>query len=328
MPNAEDLSEIQPILDHQGSAVVRCVGFVYMRFVLHPNHLWGRMEEYLFDTMELSYNQGGKQIHSTIGEFVEQLLIRDRYFNTPLPRIPVKVRHLLEKELAPLPQYRKRMEANRKTFKANKLTDMSVEVCIDGRWVGGLAKELVGRPSTAKKVRVQLDDGSDVNVHLGKVILRSRSRSRSRSRERWRSRSPDWSRYKGPSEQEMIEELRERAKDEATIGHGHNRVYKRGLQHVDMGLATKFERGSHEQRLLEEDRSSQARPHGERSGQGESEAARRARLEEEAERQKKMREIYEKYGIQQPKTAGSSYGSGAAAKKSVDVEGPDVLRLG
>merc|ERR1719447_1385728 len=171
--------------------------------------------------MELVYTATGKSVTTTIGEYVEQLLVRDKYFNTPLPRIPVKVKQSLDKELAPLPQYRKRMEANRKAFKSSKVAGMPVEVCIDGRWVKGSVRELIGRPATAKKLTVRLQDGNEVTAHLGKVILRSSSQGGSgsededgkwkHSNQRQRSRSPDWSRFKGQSEQEMVEELRERA---------------------------------------------------------------------------------------------------------------------
>merc|ERR1719343_1009146 len=102
--------------------------------------------------MELQYADGVKTVTTTVGEYVESLLIKDKYYNSPLPRIPVKVRQTLDKELAPLPQYRKRMEANRITFREVKIQDTPVEACVDGRWVSGQAKELVGR-RVARKVR-------------------------------------------------------------------------------------------------------------------------------------------------------------------------------
>lgn len=123
----------------------------------------------------------------------------------------------------------------------------------------------------------------------------------------------------------MVEELRKRAQEEATIGHG--RAYPKRPQHVDMGLAQKFERGSHEQRLLEEDRTAHDRARGEHR-QAETESCRRLRLEEEEKRQKKLRDIYEKYGAQQQKTPQTTNYGASSTKKKLDVEGPDVLRLG
>jgi len=329
MPLAEDISEISPIIDHAASAVVRCVGFIYMRFVIPPMHLWSKFEEYVFDDQELVYTIGGKQIVTTIGEYVEQLLAKDKYFNTPLPRIPVRAKQQLERELAPLLQYRKRMEANRRAFKANKVLDMPVEVCIDGGWVKGLAKELLGRPATAKKLRVLLDDGNEVNAHLGKVILRGPSHPGSGSDEeewkRMRDGEVDWSRFKGQSEEDLVHRMRERAKYDATVSHG--KVYAKRPLREELALAQKFERGSHEQKLLEEDRTLRSSVRVDKEPEIESEPHKKRRLEEEQERQKKMREIYEKYGSQ-PRSLNYGSSSSAGQKKNQDIEAPEVLRLG
>eukprot|EP00429_Kryptoperidinium_foliaceum_P014659 CAMPEP_0176041666 /NCGR_PEP_ID=MMETSP0120_2-20121206/20668_1 /TAXON_ID=160619 /ORGANISM="Kryptoperidinium foliaceum, Strain CCMP 1326" /LENGTH=633 /DNA_ID=CAMNT_0017375069 /DNA_START=36 /DNA_END=1935 /DNA_ORIENTATION=+ len=320
MPKAEDLSEVQAILDYPHSAVVRCVGFVYMRFVLHPNHLWGKLEEYLFDTMELVYSQGGKPTYTTIGEYVEQLLIRDRYFNTPFPRIPVKVRQMLEKELAPLHQYRKRMEANRRTFKGKKVADMPVEVCVDGRWVGrrptvGVeeAPRAVGRRRRRQRAPRQGGPPEPLQERLRQPLWR-----RGRLQEAAAKRLAGLVAVQG-----RIGAGDDRGAAPPGAGGGDDRPWPRvpeEAQHVDMGLAQKFERGSHEQRLLEEDRSAHDRGRGDHK-QPETEATRRHRLEEEDKRQKKLRDIYEKYGAQQQKTsAGAGYGASTGAKRNVDVE--------
>merc|ERR1719321_1686708 len=108
------------------------------------------LEEHLFDDMELNYlDTAGKSVTMGIGEYVEALLIKEKYFGTPLPRIPVKVRTQLEERLAPLPSYRKRMQANRKAFNKDRMADMPVEVCVEsGKWVSGTARELFGRSTT------------------------------------------------------------------------------------------------------------------------------------------------------------------------------------
>ncbi|CAK0873117.1 unnamed protein product [Prorocentrum cordatum] len=333
MPDAEDLGEVYAVIDND-SAIVRCVGFLYMRMVIAPSHLWEKLEEYLFDKMELQYADGGKTVTTTIGEYVESLLIKDKYFNSPLPRIPVKVRQTLDKELAPLAQYRKRMDANRVTFREVKIKDAPVEAVVDGRWVSGRAKELVGR-RVARKVRVQLDDGGEVTVHLGKVVLReerskSRSCSRSGSRERRRSRSrsnrrePDWSRYKGKSDKQMVDEMREKAKEEAVCGTGQ--VYAKRPKAADFYMAMQTGGPTHESRLIEEDRGAHIRrPRPEHKSQEEQELDKRLATQKEEDRQRNMRSIYEKYG---------SAGKTAAQKASTpsaswnDVDKPDTLRLG
>merc|ERR1712083_576356 len=195
----------------------------------------------------------------------------------------------------------------------------------------GTCRELVGRPAIARSVRVKLEDGGEVKVHLGKVVLRdpappstrsrssSSSGSRSRSRGR-RSRSPDWSRFKGKSEADMVEEQREKLREDAVCGQG--KIYATKPMRGDVVLATRVERGSHESRLIEEDRESRAtsrkqRPEAEDSV--ESEATRKRRQEEQQERAKRLRDIYEKYG---------STKASATKSKSSDMETPDMLRLG
>jgi len=328
LPQAEDLGELQAVVDHTDSAVVRCAGFLYMRFVVAPAHLWEKLEEYLFDDMELRYVDGGKQVNTTIGEYIEALLVKDRYFSTPLPRIPMKVRLTLEKELAPLQQYRKRMEANLRVF-PRRVGDLLVEVHMDGDWVVGTAIEYVGRSQQRRKLRVRLSGRRDVTVHLGKVVLRethsdggesgSEGQASKRRRSRSRSRgSPDWSRYKGRSDADMVEELRERWKEEAVCGHG--KAYSRRPLTVEEEL-WKREPEVRVSMLGDEARSNYRRaPHG--ADPTESEATRRRRLAEEDERQKRLRGIYEKYGSAS-KTEGS-----ALTSKSSDMDGPELLRLG
>lgn len=301
-----------------------------MRLVVNPMHLFDKFEEYLFDTMALQYVESGQTVNTTIGEYVEGLLSKVKYFGTPLPRIPVKARQLLEKELAPLAQYRKRMEANQVTFKSMRINDLPVEVCIDGQWLCGAAKEYVGRVSSRRKVRVVLEDGQSVHVHLGKVVLRDgensksegsgpegNKRKRSRSRSRKRAGSPDWSRYKGRSHQEMAHEFHEKSKEEALCTAGKSYAKRPFTMEEELW------------RSEAEVRVSMLGDHAKRSGSGkgkskgedavESEITKRRKQEEEMERQSRMRAIYEKYG------------STSAAKKtstSSDVDLPDVLRLG
>merc|ERR1712048_291029 len=105
---------------------------------------------------------------------------KEKYFSTPLPRIPGVVRRKLEESLAPMPQYRKRTTANRHVFGHVRDVSMSVEIYHDGNWRTGIVLDVVQRIPSRLKVRVQLDEGREMLVHIGKVLLldgRSRSRS-------------------------------------------------------------------------------------------------------------------------------------------------------
>merc|ERR1719321_2355310 len=121
--------------------------------------------------MELTYNQDGREINTTVGEFVETLMTQDKYFDSPLPRLPVKVKQLVEEKVAPMLQHRKRMQANRRSLTAEDVEDTPVEVYMDGSWMRGIAQGFVNKVPSRTKVNVKLQGGVDVKVHLGKVII-------------------------------------------------------------------------------------------------------------------------------------------------------------
>lgn len=335
LPQAEDINELQLLLEHPRSAAVRCAGFLFLRFVIDPSNLWEKLEEHLFDDMELLYVHGGKPVRSTVGEYVENLLAKDKYFSTPVPRIPVKVRQMLERELAPLPQYRKRMRANLRTFENLRIAGLPVEVCIDSSWVSGVAKEFVGRPPRRRRLRVRLEDGLDVVVHLGKVVLNeeaaidSAGESESGARRKGRKRSPDWSRYKGRDDADMVREMRERAKEDAVCSNGRECIMQRPLTVEE--FCWKKTEGGHGVSLLgtarEDLRRSRAMPQD--SGEALGAGGRRKRPADDEdllaaeERQKRMRSIYEKYG-----STASARPPGGTVQQRIEVEKPDVLRLG
>jgi len=292
------------------------------------------LEEYLFDDMELRSSDSGKSVALTIGEYVESLLIKEKYFGTPLPRIPVKVRQNLEEKLAPLPQYRKRMQANRSIFRPDNVAGTAVEVCVEsGRWLSGVAQDLMGRSSTFMRIRVKLEDGHEMTTHLGKVVLRDRSSSssnsdgsdsegrkrkkrRSRSRSRRRRSSPNWSRWKGKSHSEMIEEFRERAKEDAVMGHG--KVYpKRPLTFE--GFATKY--NTEEYRNVDRDAPSHSKRSQRYDDTEEQEITRAIKARQEDERQRNLASIFLKYGASKPSESSSS-------ARLNEIDRPDVLRLG
>jgi len=343
LPQAEDMEEvIEMLIDTSKAPVVRCAGLLYMRFVVTASHLWEKMEEYLFDDMEIRIIEPRetKPKWNTIGEYVEALLVSDKYFSTPLPRLPVKVRTHLEKECAPLSNYRKRMAANLQTFRKLRVPSLPVEVCLDGHWSPGKAKEYAGR--SRRKLVVELDDGKEVSVHLGKVVLREEEasdrsgsasgsdaedgrRRRSRSRRRGGKESSgerDWSRWKGKAEEDLLSELRERAKEEAVCGHG--KVYARRPFTVEEGLWRK----EPETRvsMLGDDGSGGGDSHRRVSSSAPKEKSeeekRRSREEDEA-RQRRQREIFEKYGSSSKATASRTTTPGG-----LDLLAPDVLRLG
>ena len=358
LPQSEDLDELLAVLDSNPSAKVRAAGVLYVRFVVPAHKLLDRLEENLFDEQELKYLDADKQVNTTIQEYVENLLIRDKYYNTPLPRMPVKVRQHLEKELASLSQFRKRMAAMQKAL-PKKVAGTPVEVYIDGNWIPGTIKTFIGH--RRRRVGVHLETGGLVSSHLGKVILRdeedkteekgeekasdekkegdhkgkekedrkdsdhrqSSSRSRSRSRHRSRSRrrrSPDWTRYKGSAaDTSEIERLREKAREEAVVGVG--KVYSKRPTTVE-GELWRGSGGDARVSMLGPQHTSSGGPRSSTKSHSEPEVSRRLSREEEEEHKRRMREIYEKYGSVSKATSGNS------GSQRSEIDKPDVLRLG
>merc|ERR1711879_35551 len=155
-------------------------------------------------------------------------------------------------------------------------------------------------------------------------------------RERSRSRSPvphneegevDWSRHRGKTDAELIEELRERQREGAVCSD--RKGYAKRLPRFESVLATNREKGPAESKLIEESegyfgmaglRGRRGMEVVETSGQAE-ESLRRRTFEEDELRKRRMKDIYEKYGSTASRET-STQGRG------VEVEGAELMRLG
>merc|ERR1711972_353494 len=164
-----------------------------------------------------------------------------------------------------------------------------------------------------------------MGVHIGKLVLKSnvqlpkdewdnsqwnnqwepeRDRSRSRSADRKagaRSGSPDWSRWRGKSDAQMVEELRGRVREEAVCND--RKDYAKRLPSYESCLCTRREQGSQEARLIEDEthiNMEKRRPEKPITQEEEEEFERlkRSRSDAEHERQRKLKDIYEKYTSQ------------------------------
>jgi len=329
-----DGRQVRKLIDRHDSPFVRCLGFVYLRFALHSEKLWAWLGDYVIDDEEFQPTGGGG--FTTIGDFVESLLIKEKYFTTLLPRISGGVRQQLEKKLAPVSQYRKRMKANREVLDVYEIPGTRVEACIDGVWHDATTIDVEDHPSRPK-VCVRLSGGGNETefIDLGKVIVcdelparrkqklmekrerDARERSRSRSRERDRI---DWTRWKGKSDSELVNEIRAAAREQAVCTSGKD--YSRRLTTFEKGLALEREgQGVAARRLLEEETFIKTNEK-KRSASPDLTAAVRPKVTEpSAEHQERMRKLFEKYGTQSARGA-------SASNDFNSVEGPDKLRLG
>lgn len=67
-------------------------------------------ERYLLEDEEFVVSANGKK--TTIGEYVSELLLEDKYYDTILPRLPIKVKSTFAAYIMQMPEHRKRREDN------------------------------------------------------------------------------------------------------------------------------------------------------------------------------------------------------------------------
>lgn len=312
------------LIEINNSPRVRCVGILYVRFGLPPAQLWPWLGEYTLDD-EVFMTSTSSQEQTTIGQFVESLLLEDRYYSIVLPRLPMNVKRQLQANIAPVSQYRRRAQANLDLSDVYRDGGIAVEICKDGKWLQGTVQTLLEDKPSRPKVLVKLaDDETEVDVHLGKVILLDRRHARStrgggRSHRRSRSRSPgkvDWARERGRPDQELIDELRCKDRERATTS---GKDYARRPLGYKASCAMPQEMGAASTKLVEEDtfvsdRGAASRARG-RSPSPQDPAQR----PQSAERRAQMQQLFEKYGMAKP--------TEAQAQRD-DLEGPAFMRLG
>eukprot|EP00927_Polykrikos_kofoidii_P049473 TRINITY_DN43517_c0_g1_i1.p1 TRINITY_DN43517_c0_g1~~TRINITY_DN43517_c0_g1_i1.p1 ORF type:complete len:800 (+),score=132.33 TRINITY_DN43517_c0_g1_i1:146-2545(+) len=327
--------ELHQLLDNRDSPYVRCCGFLYIRFGCAPEKLWDHLGEYCLDDLEFEPSKSSPQFTITVGEYVEALLMDERYYYTALPRIPVGVKKKIEERVAPLAQYRRRTLANKKSLQSFRESGALVEVCCaNGDWKDGTLVQLDERIPTRILVQVTLENGVEESFHLGKAIISRRrgprERSRSRTRSPRRNHSPDWTRSRGKSIEEMVQDLRARQRERAVCSSGKD--YARKPIGFMSGLALKRDMGVASTRLREEEtyapRQIEHRKQMTEEEEQERRKEERCRLEVDREQSLRMQQLFERYGSANLVKRGPKTPAEEGQQPQVPEESPDVLRLG
>eukprot|EP00971_Amphidinium_carterae_P078828 1559647-Amphidinium_carterae.1 len=170
------------LLENKDSPYIRCCGFLYIRFGCAPEKLWDHLGEYCLDEQEFEPSKSQPSFTMTIGEYVEALLMDEKYYYTNLPRIPVAVKKKIEERVAPISQYRRRAIANAKVLPLFQEPNTPVEAHIHGEWVECVAVALDERMPSRICLRVRLPSGAEDSVQIGKVLLCDDERGRARTR--------------------------------------------------------------------------------------------------------------------------------------------------
>lgn len=316
-----DKRQLARLIDNIDNAYVRCVGFLFIRFGLHPDQLWSWLGEYVLDDEELRPSKDSEW-HTTVGEFVEGLLSQDKYYSTVLPRLPMSTKRHLEAKLAPIPQCRKRTKANLDLLEVYRESGVRLEANFGGDWRSGNSIELIEDAPSRLKVLVRMEDDTEEVVHLGRVIIadsryanyvgkprggRSRSRSGGRS---------DWSRNKGKTDKELVDEMRRVDRERAVCSSG--KEYARKPLGYKASCALPREQGAASHRLMEEETFVPMKQSRRRSPSPTSQQQ-DFRKAPSAEHQARMQQLFEKYGMAK---------NTETASNRADIDTPDVMRFG
>ena len=234
--------QLKSLLENDDNVFIRCAGFLIVRFGLPPEQMWNWVGEYILDTDPLRTSKDAEGA-TTVGQFVEQLLTQERYFATVLPRLPMTAKRQLEVKLAQVDQLRKRAEANRRHLEVYRQPGVRVEASInDGDWVEAEVVELQDAVPHRPKLRLRLEEGKEISVHLGRAIIAD-PRFAPNS-----SRGTDWSYEKGRSAAELIEEMRRREQDKACAS---GKEYSK--RPVSFQIALPMEQGNASHTLIREE---------------------------------------------------------------------------
>jgi len=113
------------------NGMLRCCGFLFLRYVLPPELLWTWVEPYLLD--DLAFKPGENTPEVVISTWLEHLLMEEKYYSTPLPRIPIKIKLLYGAQMVPISEHRKRRMENRQLVDRYR-EGVEVCACHDGLW--------------------------------------------------------------------------------------------------------------------------------------------------------------------------------------------------
>ncbi|KAF8823114.1 PRP38 family protein [Cardiosporidium cionae] len=179
-------NQVTGLLDHVDSPYIRSAGFLYLRYVHPPEKLWSWFEPYFLDDEE--FTPGSDKVRTmNMGEYVESLITEDKYFNTVLPRLPVKIKNQYGAQLIALDEHRKRKKLNKAQLH-EFVEGRKVSACSNGDWLDGEVLDIDDSLPGRVSVIVKLEDGNEEMIDIGLVVLHEKHRERSRSKERKKSK--------------------------------------------------------------------------------------------------------------------------------------------
>jgi len=283
--------QLQAMLNNR-SRWVRCAGFLYVRLGVHFDRYWELLSDALMDPEEFVPfpDRGAEQVSE--GQFVEQLLTKEKYCEFQLPRLAAAQRRLLNERLVLYDQFRQRYAANLEVLERFEEPGVEIEVCShEGEWARATTDGPASPGRRRVTVPVRLQSGEELQCSIGMLI-------------RPGGPSSDLASSRGRSYQDLLERYREQQRESA-VASGKDYCKSSGRHTVHAGGQT-FICGEKRGRDLDEDDDEPLHPR--KSGPS-------------REHEAKMAAIMEKYcstkGLPQ-----------ARPSRDDGVEKPERMRLG
>jgi len=181
---------------------LRCAGCLYVRLGVAQEEYWELLSNLLMDNCDFLPFPEESIRSSTVGQYVEDLLTKDKYCDIVLPRFGLAVKNAIDMRLSLYEQFRRRYVAHLDALDAFNRSGLEVDVCSsDGNWSEAVT---TGSPSGQSiTVPVRLRSGEQQEVSIGMIIIPSKEATH------------DLTRSRGRSNQELLERYGEQAKGSA-----------------------------------------------------------------------------------------------------------------
>ena len=202
-------ANIWHLLRHEDSPFIRVIGFLYVRYIKNGRDLLKWCEEFFNDKEKFKPSPDGKEV--TMGTFVRDLLLEQRYFETILPRIPEVARREIVERIKELGYSDKGLgcggQGGSRANGAMRPTSVKHSLSVQ-----------VGRKAPTGGSRGDYDDerrdhrDNRGSGHRDRDDYRRRDRSRSRDRDdyRRRDRSRDRDSYKPYKREDKYDDRHDR----------------------------------------------------------------------------------------------------------------------
>lgn len=155
--------QINFLLTNRESPYIRCVGFLYLRYLTEPKELWKRLSKYIFDEENFTPTANTK-IKITIGEYVENLLKDYDYYGTRLPKIPTQIEREVKAKLLLVEEKRERKRKNVEKLNVFSMnTSCSAVSFQDDNWHDGVIISII---NNNRQVYVRFLNGSDELMNM------------------------------------------------------------------------------------------------------------------------------------------------------------------